>query len=482
MIVSHWYKLVSLLGLCLNSYFVPSAVAQNSLAKQSQQSCDRNLAWEIAGVINRPQLRRARWGIEIQTLAGEPVYSLEGDKFFNPASAAKLLVSAAGLLELGANYRLKTPIYSQGKPPVLESLRVEGRGDPSISSQSLKNIVHQLQQVGVEQIDNLIIDDRYFPAPGIDPTWEWGDIHSYFATAVNSAILNENSVRLTLLPQEVGQPVEFFWNDAIAARQWRVVNQATTGPADLEYDVAIDGDLGLPLLKLRGELAVNEPPDIWDLAVVDPASYFLESLRLHLERGGIVVKRGTVLERGDRKTNDTELTAIYAPPLQTLVAEINQNSNNLYAEALGKILARKLNIDTSVEAIEHSLERIGIESAEYKLVDASGLSRQNLVTPQTLVKLLRLMSQSALGRDYRQSLAEGGVNGTLKKRLDVAPRGQIWAKSGTLTGVGALSGYLSRDDITLVFAILVNNSELENKAIRQAIDEIVTIANRFSQC
>ena len=486
------FRLVGLFYFCSNNYlFIPAVTAEKTrpstavenLDKKPKKFCSPDLAREIEAVLNRPKLRRSRWGIEVQTLAGNSIYSLEGNKFFNPASAAKLLVSAAGLLELGADYRLKTPIYSQGKPPVLQSLRVKGQGDATISSQSLKAIVHQLRVRGVQQIEHLIIDDSYLAPPAINPTWEWVDVHSYFATAASSIILNENTVTLTLLPQQVGQPVKFFWDDAIAAKQWQVINRATTGAADIEYAVEIDGDLGLPRLELRGELAVNEPPDIWDLAVVDPAGYFLESLRLHLDRGGIKVNRGTVLEQADAQNKDTEFTAIYAPPLQEILQEINQESNNLYAEALGKILARKLKVDTSVEAIEQSLAEIGIKPAEYELVDSSGLSRQNLVTPQTLVKLLQLMSQESTAQSYRQTLAVAGVRGTLKRRfLDSSLQNKIWGKTGTLTGVGALSGYLERNNSTLVFCILVNNSELKNKEIRQAIDEIVAIVNRIDVC
>ena len=457
-----------------------------NIKKQPKRLCNANLETAIAKVINRPKLARSRWGIEVQTMAGESIYSLEGDKFFNPASAAKLLVSAAGLLELGADYRLKTPLYSVGDAPVLTSLRIKGKGDPTISSQSLKNIVHQLQAQGIERIENLIIDDSYLSPPAINPTWEWVDVHSYFATAVNSTILNENTVTLTLLPQEVGQPVKFFWDDVIAASQWQVINQATTGEADIEYAVEIDGDLGKPLLKLRGELAVNERPDVWDLAVVNPAQYFLESLRSHLLEAGITVTTGIVV---DSETNfdDTELSAIYAPPLQQILAEINQKSNNLYAEVLGKILARELNKTTAVEAINQSLEQIGIAPEEYFLIDASGLSRQNLISPQTLVKLLRAISQLSndrIAQSYRQSLALAGINGTLKRRfVDTSLQGNLAAKTGTLTGVGALSGYLqTKQNESLVFSILVNNSELEHKEIRQAIDEVVNILNQLEKC
>jgi len=475
-----------------NLFFSIEAQAQEkstktlpNLEQQSKKYCSQNLSQAIEQVINRPELRRSRWGIEIQTLTGESLYSLDGDKFFNPASTAKLLVSAAGLLELGANYRIKTPIYSEGNPPVLDSLRIQGRGDPTISTQSLKDLAQELQAKGVKQITNLIIDDSYLAPPTINPTWEWDDVHSYFATAVNSTILNENTVTLTLLPQQIGQPVKFFWDDAIAASQWRVINQATTGKKDLKYAVEIDEDLGQPLLKLRGELAVNEPPDIWDLAVVDPAQYFLESLRLHLSQAGITVNRGMVVEQ--QVEQGTEFTAIYAPPLQKILGEINQESNNLYAEVLGKILAQELKVKTPVVAINQSLNQLGIKPEEYVLVDASGLSRQNLVTPQTLVEVLRLMSQhsdSKVAQAYRQSLAIAGTKGTLKKRfINTAIANNLWAKTGTLTGVGALSGYLkTQSNKTLVFSILVNNSELEDQEIRQAIDEIVVIINQSNHC
>jgi serine-type D-Ala-D-Ala carboxypeptidase/endopeptidase (penicillin-binding protein 4) len=499
-LVFSWLKLLGLLCfLSGNSVFFSVASAQTQpkqqpktpledLDQKPKRFCSQDLSQAMEQVINRPELARSRWGIEIQTLAGESLYSLDGDKFFNPASTAKLLVSAAGLLELGADYRIKTPIYSEGNPPVLDSLRIQGRGDPTISTQSLKELAQQLQSKRVKQIINLIVDDSYLPPPTINPTWEWDDVHSYFATAVNSTILNQNTVTLTLLPQEIGQPVKFFWNDAIAASQWRVINQATTGKKDLKYAIEIDEDLGQPLLKLRGELAVNEPPDIWDLAVVDPAQYFLESLRLHLSQAGITVNRGTVIEQEVEQTNqdfsDPEFTAIYAPPLQKILAKINQESNNLYAEVLGKILvqelAQELTVKTPVVAINQSLQQLGIEPEEYVLVDASGLSRQNLVTPQTLVKVLQLMSQHSdrkIAQAYRQSLAIAGTKGTLKKRFINTPiANNLWAKTGTLTGVGALAGYLkTQSNETLVFSILVNNSELENPEIRQAIDQIVLI-------
>lgn len=481
---------MKLITSCLSSLLLTILIPKAILAAEKPQLdvprlCRHDLPSAINQIINRPELARSHWGIEIQTLDTErTLYSLNGDKFFTPASSVKLLTSAAGLIELGTDFRIKTPIYSVGEAPNLTSLRLKGQGDPSISTQSLKTIVHQLQDKGIKRIENLIIDDSYFAPPSINPTWEWLDIHSYFGTAVNSTILNQNTVTLTLYPQKIGQPVKFSWSDAIAARQWQVVNQAITGQADIDYAIELDGYLGQPVLQLRGELAVNEPADVWDLAVNEPAQYFLESWRSQLAQGDISVIRGQVINQPDDNPLETELISNYSPPLQQLLTTINQSSNNLYAEVLGKILAQELNKTTAIDAIESSLSNLGIKPTAYKLVDASGLSRQNLITPQTLVNTLRLMSQLPQGKSYRESLAVAGVSGTLKRRFtNSSVSGNLWGKTGTLTGVNALSGYIIEgNNPSIVFSILVNNSDLENKQIRQVIDEIIVITNRLSKC
>lgn len=478
---------------CLRYFCLACLLSHNTiypktvLASDRQETtriCLEDLPAAIEGVVNSPELARSRWGIEIQTLKGDSLYSREGNKFFTPASSAKLLVSAAALLELGADYRIATPIYSVGDLPHLTSLRVKGQGDPTITTESIKSIVHQLQAQGVIKIENLIIDNSYFQPPAINPTWEWLDVHSYFATSVTSTILNQNTVTLTLLPQQIGQPVKFFWSNAIAGNQWQVDNQAVTGKADIEYNIELDGDLGKPLLRLRGELAVNEPPDIWDLAVVDPPGYFLELMRLHLSQVGITVTRGDVVTSSQRNESETELITYFSPPLVRILTEINRESNNLYAEALGKILAQELNVENAPEAIALSLTKLGIDRDEYALIDASGLSRQNLISPQTLVKLLRTIYLSPQGESYLTTLAVAGTNGTLSGRFsNTAIAGNLWGKTGTLTGVGTLSGYLFPEQYPpLVFSIIVNNSEQKNRAIRQQIDRIIAIANQVREC
>ena len=489
-----WLRLLLCLGLCFSfSTINLSATALNIRGKSQDRSfeshsksiCPQDLSTAINEIINRPKLARSRWGIQIETLDDAQVlYSLEADKYFTPASSAKLLTTAAALVELGADFRIETPIYAQGNAPNLTSLRIEGRGDPTLSRDSLKALVRQLQELGIKRIEKLIVDDRYFPQPALNPTWEWLDIYSYYATAVNSLILDRNTVTLTILPQQLGQPVKLRWSNAIAAKQWRVENNAITAPQDTEYNVTINGILGEPVLKINGELAINYDPDVWDLAVSNPANYFLESWRLVLETTGINVTQGAINQKIIDNQFKFKIASITSPQLAILLPEINQKSNNLYAEVILKHLQKQLKAKDSIDALGQSLDKLGINKQDYILVDGSGLSRHNLLTPKVLVETLSLMTNSKYSNIYQNSLAIAGKTGTLKNRfLDTNVSGNLWGKTGTLTGVGTLAGYLYVPNYeTLIFSIIVNNSDLSSKEIRSAIDEIVILLGQLKNC
>lgn len=471
---------LGIIGLLLTTQF-----AIPSQAQSSPIACRQELAQDIEAIINRPEYKRSRWGILIQNLATkETIYSLDSDKFFIPASTVKLLTTAAALQELGADFRITTPIYATGNLPHLDTVRIKGKGNPTITSEILENIVQQFKVLGIRSIKKLIIDDSYFPQPVINPTWEWVDTYYYYATAVNSVILNQNTVELTLVPQNIGQPVKLLWEDEIASQQWQVFNQGITALPNTEYSIEIDGVLGKPVLNIRGKLPQDNQEDVWDLAIVDPANYFLETFRDLLFQEGITVTQGIVITETIQNKEERIITQMYSPPLKELIKEINRESNNLYAEVLLKILAKELNIDGPIKALETSLDRLDINSNNYDIVDASGLSRQNLMTPETLVQILSAIANTTNFDLYRSSLAIAGSNGTLKQRLiNTELQNNLWGKTGSLSGVITLAGYIQiSNQKTIAFSILVNNFNDKNKIARRAIDEIILLLPQFQNC
>jgi D-alanyl-D-alanine carboxypeptidase/D-alanyl-D-alanine-endopeptidase (penicillin-binding protein 4) len=474
--------------LFFNTQFMPVLAAENRYEKQqsSKSICPAQLGAAIEAVINRPQFRRARWGILIEPLSSNPtnraLYSREAQGYFIPASNVKLLTTAAALRQLGSEFRIRTSIYETGAGV----LRVVGRGDPSLTDAQLKDLAQQLKRQGVRNVQQLVVDNGYFQGDAINLTWDWEDVQSDYGAAVNSLILNQNAVELTLSPQQVGQPLRVSWADAIAAKQWRVENNSVTAKAATPNSVAVTAVLGQPLLRIKGQLAVDAEPEVVGLPVLDPAEYFLEHFQRVLATAGISVARASVTSnRG--AVGGRELATVESSPLSALLVETNQESNNLYAEVLLRTLGAGGSGDTTeqgLKKITETLTALGVNSQSYVLVDGSGLSRQNLVSPEAIAQTLKLMAQTPQAAIYRASLPTAGVNGTLGGRfLNTTAQGHLQAKTGTLTAVSALSGYLDVPSYQpLVFSILLNQSDQSPTLQRQAIDEIILLLTRLHPC
>ncbi|MBW4615152.1 MAG: D-alanyl-D-alanine carboxypeptidase/D-alanyl-D-alanine-endopeptidase [Desmonostoc vinosum HA7617-LM4] len=447
--------------------------------------CPAQLGTVVDAVVNRPLFSRVRWGILVQPLSsGQTLYSRDAQKYFTPASNAKLLTTAAALQQLGASFRIRTSIY-QNRDGVL---RIVGRGDPSLNDTQLQALATQLKQKGITQIKQLIADDSYIQGDIVNPTWQWEDVQSDYGAPVNSFILNQNVFSFKIVPQTVGKLSQVVWNDANEARQWRVVNQSITVAKGQPSFINVTRNLSGTILRIEGQLAENSEPYLLNLPVVDPNYYFLRRFRAALTTEKITLGQTLVANGGE---NQQEMAAVESPPLSDLLTETNLNSNNLYAEALLRALGfkqtkvfNKNTANNGLEAVKASLTQLGVDPANYVLVDGSGLSRRNLVTPEALVQTLRGIARTPTASVYRASLPVAGKSGTLKNRFQNTPaEGIVQAKTGTLTGVVSLSGYVNAPQYEpLVFSIIVNQSEQPATVIRQAMDEIVVLLTQLQRC
>ena len=202
-------------------------------------------------------------------------------------------------------------------------------------------------------------------------------------------------------------------------------------------------------------------------------------VRVLLEEG-ITVHQGEVVHARSNSLGE-EVAAIQSPPLAALVQETNQESNNLYAEVLLRLLG-----NTAVESgdmLTQVLTELGVNPEGYFLVDGSGLSRQNLLSPEAVVQTLQAMAQTPYGAIYRDSLPTAGVSGTLRRRFqESALQGNLQAKTGTLQNISVLSGYLELPNEQLVFSIMLNHANQPSNIGRAAIDEIVEALSRLRFC
>jgi D-alanyl-D-alanine carboxypeptidase/D-alanyl-D-alanine-endopeptidase (penicillin-binding protein 4) len=457
-------------------------LAQNNV---SESICPNELATKIDKIIQRPEFVRSHWGILIQPLNSDlNLYALNSEKYFIPASNIKLLTTAAALLEFGSQFQIRTPIYSQGNPPNLTTLKLVGQGDPTITTDTLKVLAQQLKQQGVQKIENLIIQNGYFNNSGIPLLWEWDDLFFSYGVPANSFVLNENAFDLILTPDQVGQPLKLTWFDPIAAKQWKIENLTTTTESTTDNSIQINGFFAQSRLIIRGKLGNNATPEQETIAIIDPAKYFIDTLAQVLESEGITINQKQILSERISDYSEKEISFIESPSLEIMLQKINHDSHNLYAETLFKLLEISPNDNPENTILQKHLTQLGIDVNSYKLVDGSGLSRHNLATPATFVSLLQKMSQTPQGKIYRNSLAVGGINGTLVNRFKDTPiQGRLQAKTGSLSGISALSGYLDNPNgETLVFSIMVNTSNQKSSNLRQGIDQIILLLGQVKKC
>ncbi|MBW4446253.1 MAG: D-alanyl-D-alanine carboxypeptidase/D-alanyl-D-alanine-endopeptidase [Spirirestis rafaelensis WJT71-NPBG6] len=465
-----------------------SRVAQAQIkvapATETKNICPTQLGAAVDEVINRPQYSRVRWGILVQPLyKRQNLYSRDAEKYFTPASNAKLLTTAAALQQLGANFRIRTSIYQDG----IGVLRVVGRGDPSFSDTQLVELAKQLKAKGITQIRKLIADDSYFQGDIVSPSWEWEDVYSDYGAPVNSLIVNENLFSLNLIPQAVGKPLQLAWTDFNEARLWQIINQSVTAEEKQPGFINVSRELSGNVLRIQGQLPAKTDPFLVKVPVVDPNNYFLRRFRTALIREKIGLRETAVISGG---VNQQELAFIESSPLSDLLMETNQNSNNLYAEALLRAIAlqpkkpEQTTVNAGLEVLKTTLTQLGVNPTGYSLVDGSGLSRHDLISPEALVQVLQAMAKTPAASVYRSSLPVAGKSGTLKNRFKNTPaEGIVQAKTGTVTGVVSLSGYLNTPKYEpLVFSIIVNQSEQKAKALREGVDEIVVLLTQLQRC
>ncbi|KST68223.1 D-alanyl-D-alanine carboxypeptidase/D-alanyl-D-alanine endopeptidase [Mastigocoleus testarum] len=481
----------------------PAAIAQvESSATQktsSRKICPAQLPSEINAVINKPLFNRTHWGILVQDLnlkavsskvsSPRTLYSRGAEKYFTPASVTKLLTTAAALQQLGKDYRIRTSIYDEGNG----TLRVVGRGDPSLKDEQLVTLAKQLRQQGVTRINNLIADETHFKGEVIPGSWMWEDIPFYYGAPVSSFILNENAAILRLFPQKVGENLRPRWEQPSEGYRWRVRNNTVTVEEGEKKYITINRDIKGQTLNIQGQLAVNSQPDITAIAVFDPIEHFVRHFRQHLLLERISLGRTSTVTN-DIKTGEIkgeEIAAVESAPLSELIKETNINSNNLFAEALVRTLAAKAplkenqtTVNAGLEVLQTALTQIGVDPTTYKLDDGSGLSRKNLISPQALVQLLQGVARSPFAKVYFNSLPIAGKTGTFKYRLrDTAAEGIVIAKTGTMTGVVSLAGYVNAPNYEpVVFSIMVNQTEQPIRVVRQAIDEIVVNLAQLRRC
>ncbi len=459
----------------------------------------QSLAERIEKVLGGPVARRALWGIQVVDLeSGRTLYQLNQDRLFVPASNTKLFSTALGLTRLGPEYRYVTRVATEAPPDeagvVAGDLVLVGGGDPNLSSRvlpyerksefrpdrlgAIEELAAEVVAAGVRRIEgNVVGDDSHWMWERWADTWAVEDISSDDGAPVTALGVNDNLVTL-----RIHRDGTVDWDPAVP--YYEIDNRARPGAGRLQ----VKKEPGERVVHVWGALGEGHAEL---LAIDDPARYAAEALRAALVRQGITVlgpatsRHRVPWDVGEARTYGYTVASRSSWPLAEDLRVTNKVSQNLHAEMTLREVARVRRGLGSLEAARSEmktfLREAGIGEGDYFLRDGSGLSRQNLVSPRAVVGLLSHLWKSRQRELWLDTLPVGAVDGTLHGRFVGTPAAeQVRAKTGTLTHVSALSGYLETGGRTVAFSVLVNNYLGENAPIRGLIDRIclaVTASN-----
>jgi serine-type D-Ala-D-Ala carboxypeptidase/endopeptidase (penicillin-binding protein 4) len=448
----------------------------------------------IDSIADRPPLHRTSWGILLVDAAtGAVVYERNAGKLFIPASNTKLAVAVTALGRLGPGYRYRTPLLAAGRDAdSVAALVLRGRGDPTWSSRFHASAVVPIDSLaslvaasGVRRVRDLIIDASWFGDELVNPTWEVADLPWQFAPPIDAAAAGEGVFRLVVeAGATAGEPASVRLLGGLPQPLIADVETDTTGArATLVVDYTARRDT----IYVRGGVGAGAA-DTSTLAQTQPARSVAEALADALRVRGIDVAAVRVTRDSAEAAalGGATVAEWLSPPLSEIVSVIMRPSQNWVAEQVVKTLGAELGAAGSWRggiAVEtaYLYDVVGIDSGAVNLRDASGMSAQNLLTPGAAVAMLRHARVQPWAGVFRESLAAPGLAGsTLNSRLRPL-QGRLAGKTGTISNVNSLSGYLvAASGRELAFAILTNGSGLPSTTVRSAIDDMVLAFARYA--
>lgn len=436
-----------------------------------------DLRQDLDAILDTPALKGAVSGVVVTDPdTGERLYSRDGGERLLPASNMKLFTAAAALEVLGVDHTFSTEVVVEGRPGnrrSVEDLYLVGGGDPTLSAEDLDALAADVAASGVKMVrGDVYADDTWFDSERLVDDW-WPEDEPYAYSAQISALTVAHGDRhdtgvteVTVSPTSAGRPARV--DLGVAEGYAELDNRAVTGSAGSGNTLVIDRPVGTNTITVTGSIPQGGAPVTVLRTVDEPAGLAAHLFEQALERHGITVTGGTEAGTAPEGRFGTRVLADHeSPTLGEILVPFMKFSNNGHAEMLVKSIGREVADEGSWEAglagVESALVGLGVDTSDLVLNDGSGLSRGNLVTADTIIDLIQRSREASWRETWSASLPVAGVadpfvGGTLRLRMGgTAAEGVALAKTGTMTGVSALSGYVpGPDGGGLVFSV-VNN-------------------------
>lgn len=452
----------------------------------------RQLQDSIDAVLSDSIFVPGRASVKVASLdRKEILYDLDSKMLMRPASNMKLLTSSTAIALLGKDYQFKTHVLTDTSlsDGVLNgNLYIKGFGNPDLKTSDLDTLASQIKFAGIKTVKGKIVADvSFFDDLFWGNGWMWDDEPDSDEMFITPLSINKNCIFVIVTPgQSAGDSVKIETDPP--TKYVAVINHAKT-----VKDTVLNPLSVMRLFKERlntiiveGEVLAGASPSRTKLSVWRPELYAAQLLKERLERDSIVTESEPII--GVSPPYAKEI-ATHSQRLDSMIVNLNKVSDNLSAENTLKTLSaikRGIpgNAASGINIVYEFLSSLGIDTTRFHMVDGSGVSHYNLLTTEMLEQLLEAMAQKPdLFPLLYQSLPIAGVDGTIGNRMKQTPaEGNLRAKTGSISGVSSLSGYVkTADGELLVFSIMMQNFIGASRRYRDAQDKIGALLAGFSR-
>lgn len=421
-----------------------------------------------------------------------------------PASTLKTVTTSAALGILGENFRFKTALEYTGTVntgTLTGDLIIRGGGDPSLGSDRfegnstlddlLRQWAQKVKEKGITRIEGRVIgDEEIFETQSVPETWVWQDMGNYYGAGPSGLTVMENTYYLFFKPAaRVGELAELIRCEPPMPSIDFVNEMKTGGPGSGDNGYIYGGPYTY-LRYLRGSIPQGKPEFSIKGSIPDPALYCAEKMTDCLREAGIEVMAPPSSSREEIKNNrwkKTERTLILtheSPPLKDIVFWINKKSVNLFAEHLLKYIgyhkSGKGSTEAGAEAIRNYFSSKGIDVRGLHLLDGSGLSRYNGITPAQLAGIIGLQTKQPHWEAFWNSLPIAGDPedvGSIKDMcVNTVAAKNVRAKSGYIMRVRTYAGFVqTRSGKRLSFAMMPNNFTMSNAEMKKRLEDLMVM-------
>jgi len=449
---------------------------------------------QIRSTLRKHKLREKNCGVYVATVQdGRALAAINADTPLILASNKKIMTTAAALDMLGPGFEFVTKVCRTGpiEGGVLRGdLVIVGGGDPNISGRHYegdalgvpRQWIAAIRAAGITSIEgNVVADDRIFDRELVHPSWPANQLDRWFCAPSCGLSFNDNCIDVSVSPGDVaGTPAKISLNPPTG--YVRISNSCKTTTSKRKHKIIIARRAGTRSVTVAGNCWLKAGETIGHVTVDDPALLTATVMREQLVKAGIAVSGRAVLAPRDIPPRQRTEICRTVSDLATSVMYANKRSQNFYAEQIHKMMGAVMLGDGSFaggnRALTKFLSQLGIEPDSYTSADGSGLSRQNRFTARQIGTVLMYMVDHPSSALFIDSLTVAGVEGTLRNRLKSDTlRGLIRAKTGFISGVRTLSGYVvDRNARPLIVFSFVTNGGYPYGAQQDICELLVKIS------